>query len=242
MVRSVVLMQMFDMGVSGVGPVGKLSEMTNVMPSADKGTFAAPAMQLFCSMVIHLISTSILISDCCLRLLFQIVVSDFGSCDICHVECVSQALLSSIVALICQATSPCAFPNGYGRSRPETRLVYLHRAESSRLNNSVDSSHSPIRVLLHPSHGSHCRRKKSVSLQSACQCSTSSCHQAACCSVQCDQQERNNSSCSSRPEQVHSTLHLLWVLAQLSHAAHSRHAFKSGHLHPRETGFVVPLS
>ncbi|KAL0048046.1 hypothetical protein WJX82_006459 [Trebouxia sp. C0006] len=28
---------MFDMGVSGVGPVGKLSEMTNVMPSADKG-------------------------------------------------------------------------------------------------------------------------------------------------------------------------------------------------------------
>ncbi len=48
MVRSVVLMQMFDMGVSGVGPVGKLSEMTNVMPSADKGTFAAPAMQLFC--------------------------------------------------------------------------------------------------------------------------------------------------------------------------------------------------
>ncbi|DBA89731.1 TPA: hypothetical protein ACH3X2_004613 [Trebouxia sp. C0005] len=28
---------MFDMGVSGVGPVRKLSEMTNVMPSADKG-------------------------------------------------------------------------------------------------------------------------------------------------------------------------------------------------------------
>ncbi len=148
----------------------------------------------------------------------------------------SQALLSSIVALICQATSPCAFPNGYGRSRPETHLVYLHRAESSRLNNSVDSSHSPIRVLLHPSDGSHCRRQKSVSLQSACQCSTSSCHQAACCSVQCDQQERNNSSCPSRSKQVHSTLHLLWVLAQLSHAAHSRHAFKSGHLHPRETG------
>ncbi|DBA94363.1 TPA: hypothetical protein ACH3X1_001969 [Trebouxia sp. C0004] len=29
--------KMFDMGVSGVGPVRKLSEMTNVMPSADKG-------------------------------------------------------------------------------------------------------------------------------------------------------------------------------------------------------------
>ena len=59
-------MQMFDMGVSGVGPVRKLSEMTNVMPSADKGTFAAPSMQLFCSMGIHLISNSDL------RLLFLI--------------------------------------------------------------------------------------------------------------------------------------------------------------------------
>ncbi len=63
-------MQMFDMGVSGVGPVRKLSEMTNVMPSADKGTFAAPSMRLSCSMGMLLISTSSLISDCCFRLLF----------------------------------------------------------------------------------------------------------------------------------------------------------------------------
>ena len=49
-------MQMFDMGVSGVGPVKKLSEMTNVMPSADKGASAAPSRQLFCSMGIHEIS------------------------------------------------------------------------------------------------------------------------------------------------------------------------------------------
>ena len=40
-------MQMFDMGVSGVGPVKKLSEMTNVMPSADKGASADPSRQLF---------------------------------------------------------------------------------------------------------------------------------------------------------------------------------------------------
>lgn len=45
--RSLVLMQMFDMGVSGVGPVKKLSEMTNVMPSADKGASADPSRQLF---------------------------------------------------------------------------------------------------------------------------------------------------------------------------------------------------
>ncbi len=64
MSRSVTLMQMFDMGVSGVGSVRKLSEMTNVMPSADKGTFVAHPMQLFCSMGIHLISTSIPISGC----------------------------------------------------------------------------------------------------------------------------------------------------------------------------------
>jgi len=64
MSRSVILMQMFDMGVSGVGSVRKLSEMTNVMPSADKGTFVAHPMQLFCSMGIHLISTSIPISGC----------------------------------------------------------------------------------------------------------------------------------------------------------------------------------
>lgn len=65
MSRSVTLMQMFDMGVSGVGSVRKLSEMTNVMPSADKGTFVAHPMQLFCSMGIQLISTLILISDRC---------------------------------------------------------------------------------------------------------------------------------------------------------------------------------
>lgn len=149
------------------------------------------------------------------------MASDFRSCNIWHVQCTSQALLSSSVAVICQATSPCAFPNGNGRSRPETHVVYLHRAKSSRLNNSVDSPYSPIRVLLHPSHGSHCRRKKSVSFKSARQCSTGSCHQAACCSVQCYQQERDNSSCPSRPKQVHSTLHLLWFLARWSHAAHS---------------------
>ena len=48
------------------------------------------------------------------------MASDFRSCNIWHVQCTSQALLSSSVAVICQATSHCAFPNGKSRSRPET--------------------------------------------------------------------------------------------------------------------------
>lgn len=151
-----------------------------------------------------------------LKLLFLI-----RSCNVHYERYTPQALQSSSVAGVCQATLPSAFPNGNGRSRPETHSVYLHRAKSSRLNNSVDSSYSPFRVLRHPSDGSHCRWKKSISFESARQRSTSSCHQAASCSVQCNQQERDNSSCPSRPKQVDSTLQLPWILALLSHAAHS---------------------
>ena len=57
------------------------------------------------------------------------VLSDCGLCNVRHVQCASQALLSSRIAVICQATSYCAFPMVTAEAG-QRQLLYICTGQS----------------------------------------------------------------------------------------------------------------
>ena len=59
-----ILLQMFDMGMSGVGPVRKVTELARLMTYADRGTSTANLLLLASVRVWHFIS--MLLEVCCL--------------------------------------------------------------------------------------------------------------------------------------------------------------------------------